>query len=73
MKKNDCFSMHNGECAALNETNCLNCKFYRTKAAMRKSRERAAKRIRGLDKVTQTYIAEKYSACRLVRREGAAV
>ena len=27
----NCFAMNNGECSILNQTNCVNCKFFKTK------------------------------------------
>ncbi len=27
----NCFAINNGECSILNQTNCVNCKFFKTK------------------------------------------
>ena len=58
--KNDCFAMKNGECIALNTTQCDNCVFYCSGTDMTRRRKEAHKYISRLDITAQQYIADKY-------------
>lgn len=63
-KRGRCFAENkHGECGLLLKyikKDCATCGFFKTKAEFEAGRERALKRLRGLDEITRRNIAEKY-------------
>lgn len=57
-----CYFNKDGGCSALKlkEQNCNNCSFYKTPTQVRLGREKALKRLKGLDKPTRMAIYDKY-------------
>lgn len=57
-----CFANENNYCRSLDVKKCpgLKCPFFKTVGEQETHQKRAFERIAALDKVMQTYIAEKY-------------
>lgn len=54
-----CFALNGmGQCSALSETKCENCKFFKTKEQVLEERKRAIARLKGLN--GGSYYLQKY-------------
>lgn len=58
--KIDCFAYKNQTCTALTTDTCYGCRFYKTKARVRRGRKRAYARVFLLDEYQSDYIIDKY-------------
>jgi len=46
--KDNCFAMKNNQCSILLKTDCVSCKFYKTKEQAREDKRKAADRLERL-------------------------
>ncbi|WDC83313.1 hypothetical protein PL321_11085 [Caloramator sp. mosi_1] len=56
----DCFAYRNKRCTVLTSTDCVGCKFYKTREQYKLDIAKAMDRLNSLDKEFKSYFMEKY-------------